>query len=128
MGSGLLAEAIDDDPHLSRFKTAALIEPVLIFPCSDGIVVTGGLHGGRCPEHDHPLVAASQTFLPEERMHPDLREPWETLKNPTLTVTTCNQTFQHTAIVFHGFYLQAMSHKHEDVTDLMGRWGFGRSN
>lgn len=112
-GSELLAEAIDEDPHLSPFKTATLIEPVLIFPCSDGIVVVGGLQGGRCLDHGHPLVSSSVTSLPEKQMPKELREPWEAVRNPALTLAQCVQTLQHTGAVFHGFYLHVQDHNHE---------------
>lgn len=126
VGSGALAEAIDEDPHLAPFKTAKLLDPTLVFPCSDGIVVVGGLQAGLCPDHDHPLVGWSITSLPVNGMPEELAEPWEAVHNPTLTIAQCSQTFQHMAVVFQGFFLQVVNQGSNTID--IGRWGFGPSN
>ena len=114
-GSSLLEGVIDDDPHVGSFRTAKLIEPVLVFPCSDGIVVVGGLQAGQCPDHGHPLVSTSLTSLPSERMPEELREPWGHLKNLKITTAQFLETQQHMSVVLHGFYLQVLGHGHESV-------------
>ena len=109
----------------SQFKKASLIEPILVFPCGDGIVVQGGLQAGLCPDHGDPLVSASMTSLSETGLPPEIREVWARFKNPGLRVEQCVQTFQHTAIVFHGFYLSIVQHGHEKAME--GFFGLGKS-